>query len=207
VSRPVAPYKIHFNHEDFLLHPVFFATAGLIATLFVLLSRKNKDFQELLAYIKSDRGRIDPATRILVELLSDIANASAQSGESQYLLAKRLNNILISPRGEGRIIKESFMVLANLYDSGLLSELVRECPELSHNELILCGMITVGLNPVCISKILGYDHEHTFYNKRADVRKKLRLSHTVPLEGYLSERAQSLRKEHEAYLRKLIARN
>lgn len=179
----------------------------MIVALFVLLSRQKKDFQDLLSFIKTDRARVDPAIRTLVELLSDIANASAQSGESQYLLAKRLNTILLSPRGEGRIIKESFLVLANLYDSGLLSELVRECPELSHNEIVLCGMITVGLDPVCISKILGYDHEHTFYNKRADIRKKLRLSHTVPLEGYLSERAQSLRKEHETYLRALIARN
>ena len=179
----------------------------MIVTLLVLLYRQKKEFQALLDFIKADRARIDPATRTLVELLSDIANASAQSGESQYLLAKRLNNILISPRGEGRIIKESFLVLANLYDSGLLSELVRECPELTHSELVLCGMLTVGLDPVCISKILGYDHEHTFYNKRADIRKKLRLSHTVPLEGYLSDRAQSLRKEHETYLRELISRN
>ena len=179
----------------------------MIVALFVLLSRQKKDFQDLLTFIKTERVRIDPATRILVELLSDIANASAKSGESQYLLAKRLNNILVSPRGEGRIIKESFLVLANLYNSGLLSELARECPELTHNEIVLCGMITVGLDPVCISKILGYDHEHTFYNKRADIRKKLQLSHTVPLERYLSDRSLSLRKEHETCLRELIARN
>ena len=179
----------------------------MIVSLFVLLARQKKDYQDLLSFIKTDRARIDPAVRTLVELLSDIANASAQSGESQYLLAKRLHIILTSPRGEGRIIKESFLVLANLYDSGLLSDLIREYPELTRSELVLCGMITVGLDPVCISKIMGYDHEHTFYNKRADVRKKLRLPHTVPLERYLADRAQSLRKEHEVYLRELIARN
>ncbi len=66
-------------------------------------------------------------------------------------------------------------------------------------------MLTVGLDPVCISKILGYDHEHTFYNKRADVRKKLGLAHNIPLERYLSERVQALRKEHDRYLSELTA--
>ena len=170
------------------------------------LRRQKTKYQDLLSFIKTDRALVDPAVRILVELLSDIANASAQSGESQYLLAKRLNSILLSPRGESRSIRESFLILANLDDSGLLSRLTREFPELSNSELGLCAMITVGLDPVCISKILGYDHEHTFYNKRADVRKKLGLPHNIPLEGYLFERVQSLRKAHDAFIGELNAR-
>ena len=149
---------------------------------------------------------MDPAVRLLVDLLSDIANASAQSGDSQYLLTKRLNSILLSPRVEGRSIREAFLLVSNLYDSGLLGQLSREHPDLVRNELLLCGMLTVGLDPVCISKILGYDHEHTFYNKRAEVRKKLHLEHTASLETYLSERAQALRKEHEQRIDKLLAR-
>ena len=173
----------------------------------MLLHRKKKELQDLLLYIKTDRARVDPAVRTLVELLSDIANASAQSGESQYLLTKRLHNILLSPRGEGRSIKDSFLILANIYDSGLLSQLVREYPELSHSELVMCGMITVGLDPVCISKILGYDHEHTFYNKRADVRRKLGLTHNISLEGYLSDRVQTMSRKHDSYLSGLCARS
>lgn len=148
---------------------------------------------------------VDPAVRTLVDLLSDIANAVAISGESQYLLNKRLSNILLSPRGEGRSVRNAFAILANLYDSGLLTQLARECPELNPSELGLCAMLTVGLDPVCISKVLGYDHEHTFYNKRADVRKKLGLAHNIPLEGYLFDRVQALREKRSRYLGELNA--
>ena len=178
----------------------------MIVTLCFLLHQQKKDYQHLLTFIKTDRARIDPAVRLLVDLLCDIANASAQSGDSHYLLAKRLNSILVSPRGEGRAIKDAFLLVSNLYDSGLLARLSRECPDLARNELILCGMLTVGLDPVCISKVLGYDHEHTFYNKRAEIRKKLQLDHTASLEDYLSGRAQALREEHDRYLSELIAR-
>ena len=71
---------------------------------------------------------MDPAVRLLVDLLSDIANASAQSGDSQYLLTKRLNSILLSPRGEGRAIRDAFLLVSNLYDSGLLGQLSRDHP-------------------------------------------------------------------------------
>lgn len=178
---------------------------GLIAALCHQLYRQKRKLQDLLFFIHAERDLVDPAVRTLVDLLSDIANAVAISGESQYLLSKRLSNILLSPRGEGRSVRDAFVILANLYDSGLLSRLSRECPELNPSELGLCAMLTVGLDPVCISKILGYDHEHTFYNKRADVRKKLGLAHSIPLEGYLSDRVQALREEHDRYLSELTA--
>jgi len=171
-----------------------------------LLYRCKNELQDLLRFIKTDRARVDPATRILVDLISDIANAAALSGESQYLLIKRLNGILLSSRGESRSVKDAFLILANLYNSGLLSQLALEHPGLNHNELVLCSMITVGLEPVCISKILGYDHEHTFYNKRAEVRKKLGVAHDIPLERYLFERVEHLRQAHDTFLRELMAR-
>ena len=141
-----------------------------------------------------------------MELLSDVANASAQSGESEYLLAKRLHRILSSPRGEGRTIKEDFYMLANLCEDGLLTHLEQEYSDLTRNEIGLCGMITLGLEPACISTILGYDHENTFYNKRAEIRKKLHLEHSVSLEGFLFQKAEGLRRHHEEMLRQLKER-
>ena len=117
-------------------------------------------------------------------------------------LAKRLNRILYAPRGEGRTIREYFLVLANFYDWGLLSYLEKTY-QLTRGDLVLCGMITVGLEPACISKILHYDHERTFYNKRSDIRQKLHLDHTIPLENFLSEQAEMLQKDREAYLRRI----
>ena len=155
-------------------------------------------------FIQKERVRVEPAIHNLVDLVSDIANASAESGESQYLLTKRLHAILVSPRGEGRSIKEDFLAMADLYDGGLMSSLSSECPALTRNEIVLCSMISIGLNPLCISKVLGYDHEHTFYNKRADIRKKLNLQHAVPLEQYLDERAHKLRSDHAAYFQALV---
>lgn len=138
--------------------------------------------------------------------MAEIANASAQSGSNDYLLAKRLDRILSSPRGEGRTIKEEFLVLSDLYSSGLLTWLEEAFPNLSRNEIGLCGMLTVGMEPACISKILGYDHEQTFYNKRADIRKKLNLSHNDSLERHLKGLADLLKKEHDAAMKQFLRR-
>lgn len=147
-----------------------------------------------------------PAVHCLVELLSDIANASAQSGESEYLLAKRLDRILSSSRGEGRTIKEQFLCLADLHEAGLLTYLEQISPELTRSEIGMCGMIMLGLEPPCISRVLGYDHEQTFYNKRTDIRKKLHLERDESLEGYLSDVVAQLRLRNELHFRHLQKR-
>jgi len=175
--------------------------AGAVVLLAVRVYRLKIEQKELLDFLSAELMRIDPATRRLVELVTEIANASAQSGDSEYLLAKRLHRILTASRGEGRALKDDFLILTNLYDWGLLSYLDKTY-HLTFGDLALCGMLTVGLEPACISKILGYDHERTFYNKRSDIRKKIRLEHTVPLEGYLKDQAERLRTEREAFLRR-----
>ena len=169
------------------------------------IRRQRKDIKDLLLFITTEQSRIDTAARLLVELLSDSANASAQSGDNEYLLAKRLSRILTAPRGEGRTIRESFLVLANFYDGGLLSQLEKTY-HLTRNDLVLCGMITLGMDPSCISKILRYDHERTFYNKRSELRRKLNLDHSVPLESFLNEQAGMLLSRREAYLNEVMDR-
>jgi hypothetical protein len=150
----------------------------------------------LLGLIAADRDRIEPAIRILVDLLSDIVNAAALSGNSVHMLAKRLDRILSSARGEGRTVRDEFMVLADLYHAGLLTWLEEAFPDLTRNEIGLCGLIVLGMEPACIDRIFGYDHGQTFYNKRADIRRKLRLDRSVPLERYLNDTADRLRREH-----------
>lgn len=180
--------------------------AGVVAYLGYRLHRQKKDLQDLLNFIVTEKKRVGPATRNLMDLLSDIANASAESGENHYLLAKRLHHILLSPRGEGRSIKGDYLYLADLYNEGLLTWLRKEYPDLTSNEVVLCAMLTLGLEPPCISKVLGYDHEHTFYNKRAEIRKKLRLDHNDPLEGFLAGQAERLEQQHKAFIRQLTER-
>jgi len=67
-------------------------------------------------------------------------------------------------------------------------------------------MITLGMEPSCISKILRYDHERTFYNKRSELRRKLNLSHGVPLENYLNEQSVKLLSKRKAYLNQVMNR-
>lgn len=148
-----------------------------------------------------DRERVNPAIRILIEMLSDIVNAAAMSGESMHMLTKRLERILSSPRGEGRTLRDNLIVLSDLYHAGLLTWLGDSFPELTRNEIGLCGLIMLGMDPACIDKIFGYDHGQTFYNRRADIRKKLHLERSVPLERFLTEAAERLRREHEDTLK------
>ena len=161
----------------------------------------------LLDLASGERKRVEPAVRSLTELLADIANAAAQSGESEYLLAKRLDRILSSSRGEGRGIREDFMLLADLYTCGLLSDLSEQFPSLTRSEIGLCGMIVLGMDPVCIDKVFGYDHGQTVYNKRTDIRKKLHIERSASLEGYLNERAAAIRSRHDALFDELRRRS
>ncbi len=204
VSRPVAPKSDNYDHH--FHRPVFFIETGALAYLVHRLQRQKTDIQELLTLSSAARGRTGPAIRVLVELLVDIANAAAQSGSNEYLLAKRLDRILTSSRGEGRTIKDDFAIIADLSESGLLTRLKEVCPDLTPSEIALCGMLTVGLEPACISKILRYDHEQTFYNKRKNIRKKLQLDHAESLEGYLNDLAGRLLQEHDAAFSQLVRR-
>ena len=70
----------------------------------------------------------------------------------------------------------------------------------------MCGLIMLGIEPACISKVFGYDHVQTFYNKRKDIRRKRQLEHEIPLEKFLQKQIERLREEKEAQLRDLIHR-
>ena len=154
-----------------------------------------------MKYAAAERDRIEPAVRILVELLSDVVNAAALSGESVHMLAKRLNRILTSSRGEGRTIKDQFMIVSDLYASGLLTWLQMHYPSLTRNELGLCSLIILDLDPASIDRIFGYDHGQTFYNKRGEIRKKLQLDRSTSLEGFLKEVSDQLRQERSDFFR------
>lgn len=134
-------------------------------------------------------------------------NAAALSGNSVHMLVKRLDRIFSSTRGEGRTVRDEFMVLADLYNAGLLTWLEEAFPDLTRNEIGLCGLIALGMEPACIDRIFGYDHGQTFYNKRADIRRKLRLDRSVPLERYLNDTADRLHREHEMRIKQFNHRH
>lgn len=176
---------------------------ALSICLLLQLARQRSDIKELLKQIRKDRDRMVPAVHALVELVSEIANAAARSGENEYLLAKRLDLILSSSRGEGKIIKQHFFALADLHEAGVLTYLEQIAPELSRSEIGLCGMIILGLEPPCISRVFGYDHVQTFYNKRTEIRKKLYLEKDASLEGYLNGLVDQLKLRNDLYFRHL----
>ena len=179
---------------------------GLLIFVFILIRRQRAEVRELLERLEVDRVRAWPAIQILAELMADVANAAAHSGDSAHLLAKRLDRIFSSDSGEARTFKEAFFVLSDVCNAGLLTALAGRFPDLSQTELAICGMIRLGLDPACISKVFGYDHVQTFYNKRKDIRRKLQLEHEIPLEKFLQKQIERLREEKEAQLRDLIHR-
>ena len=89
------------------------------------LFRQKSDIKELLQQIRRDRDRMVPAVHALVELVSEIANAAARSGENEYLLAKRLDLILSSSRGEGKIIKGHFRTHTS--PAGIADLMIENC--------------------------------------------------------------------------------
>ena len=68
-------------------------------------------------------------------------------------------------------------------------------------------MIVRGFDPSCISKVFGYDHEQTFYNKRTEIRRKLGIDRSVPLERFLNDEAARLRKEQRRYIERWVDRH
>ena len=201
VSRPAALIPISTNESyNSNTCKLFFAASWLAIIFYVRNRRLKSGLDKLLEIVKTDRARINPAMRDLTEMLVDVANASAISGDSEYMLAKRLNRILSSPRGEGRTVRNAFMTISDGYESGLMSWLRQSFPELSRSEIALCGLMTVGLDPGCICKVLGYEHEQTFYNKRTEIRRKLSLDRSESLEGFLQNKILELRRLHDEAL-------
>lgn len=92
------------------------------------------------------------------------------------------------------MLKEAFRILADAYDAGLLTRLALDHPDLTKAEIGLCGMLTLGLEPPCIGKVMGYEHVQTFYNKRKNIRKKLHLPHDQMLESFLIDKVRQLRE-------------
>ena len=150
--------------------------------------------QFLSAYIK-EQEQLNKAARELLDLLVDIFNAAAISGNSEYLLAKRLHLILSSKRGEGKSLREVFVRLADFCCSGFITTLARQHPDLTLHERTICAMLVIGMDPGTICKVCGFEHEQTFYNKRKEVRRKLALEHNTPLEGFLKDWIVQLRRE------------
>ena len=156
--------------------------------------RERRRQQFLSDYVK-EQERLNTAASELLELLVDIVNAAAISGESEYLLAKRLHLILSCKRGEGKSLREVFTRLADFCCSGFITTLVRQHPDLTMHERRICAMVVIGMDPGTICKVCGFEHEQTFYNKRKEIRRKLGLEHNTPLEGYLKDWISQLKRE------------
>ena len=180
---------------------------GLLLYVLHRHRRLRADVRELISRILADRNRIEPAVHTLADLLTDVANATARSGDSLHMLSKRLDRILATSRGEGYSVKESYLSLSDICDAGLAADLQRRFPALSRTEAGLCCMIVRGFDPSCISKVFGYDHEQTFYNKRTEIRRKLGIDRSVPLERFLNDEAARLRKEQRRYLEQWVDRH
>lgn len=181
-------------------------TTGLLILSLILLRRQRTDIRNLLSRLVADRDRAWPAIKILADLMADIANASAHSGDSVHLLAKRLDLIFNASSGESRTFKEAFYILSDVCNAGTLTNLASRFPELTQTELALCAMILLGLDPACICRVMGYDSDQTFYNRRTDIRKKMGLDRSASLEGFLNDESLHRQLVHQAYLEALLKR-
>lgn len=152
----------------------------------------------------NENERDKKASADLLEFLVEILNAAAISGGSDYLLAKRLDIILTSDRGEGRSIRELMLRLVDMYCSGLITDLAAGNLGLSRSEIAICAMSVIGMEPATICKICKYENEQSFYNRRADIRRKIGLERQASLEGYLLDRAESLKRQRESRIAEMI---
>ena len=191
---------------DFLLSAVVLIESLVALLLIFIMLRQRSDIRLLLKALDDRRSHSDPAARSLIELLADVANASALGGSNIHMLAKRLDRILLSDRGEGRTIKDDFRTMADLGQAGLTRCLEERYPDLTPAEKALCAMLMAGLEPASISKICRYEHEQTFYNRRKDLRKKLGLEHGESLERFLEGLSEELRREDDAFFLKMRRR-
>ena len=181
--------------------PCLLIETGIIVFLIIRLRRTRTHIRILLQYAAAEHERIEPAVHILIELLTDVVNAAARSGDNLHMLAKRLDRILTSSRGEGRTVKDEFLILTDLCQGGLLTWLQMHYPALTRNEIGLCGLILLDMDPASIDRIFGYDHGQTFYNKRGEIRKKLQLDRSTSLERFLKDLSDQLRRERNDFFR------
>lgn len=161
-----------------------------------LIRRERQRQQIFTAYITSQE-KLNATAGELLDFLVEIANAAAISGDSEYLLAKRLNGILSSKRGEGKSLRALFIRLADFCSAGFITMLSRRYPELTAHERCICAMLIIGMDPGTICKVCGFEHEQTFYNKRKEIRRKLSIDHGVPLESYLKDEIRRLKHERD----------
>lgn len=187
----------NFNKNE--LPSIFlFFLAGTGLSFFIFrrqFLRTERKRQRLLIDYLSEQEQLNATAHELLSFLVEIVNASARSGESEYLLAKRLNLILTSGKGEGRTLRKMFMRLADFCCSGFITAIGVDCPELTQCERSICAMMVIGLDPATICKICRYENEQTFYNKRKEIRRKFKLERPVLLEAFFKERIACLERE------------
>ena len=80
-------------------------------------------------------------------------------------------------------------------------------PELSRSERSICAMLMIGMEPGAISRICGFEHEQTFYNKRKDIRKKFGLEHVMPLESFLREMIDRMNQDRAAQVESMLQKD
>lgn len=176
---------------------LFFAAGSGLAWFCLrrLLTRRERQRQQLLNEYIAEQEELNAAAEELLDFLVDIVNAAAISGDSEYLLAKRLHLILSTNRGEGKSLRAVFTRLADFCSAGFITALGRQYPDLSPSERSICAMLVIGMDLGTICKVCGYENEQTFYNKRKEIRRKLSIDHGVPLEGYLKDWIARLKRE------------
>ena len=94
---------------------LFFAAGSGLAWFCLrrLLTRRERQRQQLLNEYIAEQEELNAAAEELLDFLVDIVNAAAISGDSEYLLAKRLHLILSTNRGEGKSLRAVFTRLAD----------------------------------------------------------------------------------------------
>lgn len=194
------------NHYAlFSLYP-FFIAGVLLSALWLRrkAARVKRDREDRIADYLARQEQLNKAARELLDFLVDIVNAAALSGDSEYLMVKRINLVLNSRRGEGKTFRDDFTRLADFCCGGFISSLKENHPDLSASERSVCGMLVLGMEPATISRICGFEHEQTFYNKRKEIRKKLGLEHSTPLEAFLQERIEQMNRERSEQVESML---
>lgn len=73
---------------------------------------------------------------------------------------------------------------------GVLTRIKSECPEATHEDLVLCGLICLGFSPTAVALVFGNSKPSSIYNRRYRLRKHLCIPSEMNIETWLRDQME-----------------
>lgn len=118
----------------------------------------------------------------------------AYSGRKPHLFVGEFKKYVLS-LGDDRSAFADLQYVVNKRCYGLVDCLRREHPNLTEYELNMLCMLQFGFSFDCIRLLHQHDNIYSLYSRRTKIHRKLNLPPRYPIESYLAELVERLKKE------------